>query len=237
VPIANAEIAFPELAKSATSDVRGAFRITGIPAGTHHVVIRRLGYGAAETQLQVTGHETIERRVVLGRAVTLETMVVTSQMDARRMAEFEESRRVGLGQFLTRAELQKFDGLPLRTPLQQLRGLGFVSTNAGFFPIKDPGPPATCPQNPITYPPCMRSHGYEYLGGTWACFKAVYVDGVLQNSGIPTPPYDLKEIPVDRAEAIEYYAGGAETPARYAQGASSPCGVIVIWTRQGPDKG
>jgi hypothetical protein len=242
VPIANAEVAFPDLAKSVTSDVRGAFRFTGIPSGTHHVVVRRIGYGAMDTQLQVTGHESIERRVVLGRTVTIETMVVTSQADARRMADFEDNRRAGLGQFMTRVELEKFDGMDLRTPLQTLRGLGFISANAHFYPIKTPQPSAICIPDPpryAKYTPCMTSRGYYVpadgadgmSGIVVACYSQVYVDGVLMNHGTPTPPYDLKEIPVNRVAAVEYYNGGSETPARYMAGAASPCGVVVVTTR------
>jgi hypothetical protein len=64
------------------------------------------------------------------------------------------------------------------------------------------------------------------------CWAQVYLDGVLQNGmKEPTEPFDLKQIPVDRVEAIEFYAGGGETPLQYSR-LGSQCGVLVIWTRR-----
>ena len=64
------------------------------------------------------------------------------------------------------------------------------------------------------------------------CWALVWVDGVLQN-GIrePTEPFDLKEIPPDRIDKMEFYAGASETPSQYSR-MGSQCGVLVIWTRQ-----
>ena len=78
----------------------------------------------------------------------------------------------------------------------------------------------------------MESHGY-YVGpdGPVACYAQVYVDGVLMNPGDPAPPYALDQITTDRVQAIEYYAGAAQTPARYSR-AGSLCGALVIWTRR-----
>ena len=71
------------------------------------------------------------------------------------------------------------------------------------------------------------------------CWAHVYVDGVLQN-GIsePTEPFDLKQIPPERIDKMEFYAGAAETPAQYSRMGSN-CGVLVVWTRpyeSKPDK-
>ena len=40
-------------------------------------------------------------------------------------------------------------------------------------------------------------------------------------------------IPPERVEAMEFYAGAAETPMRYSRMGSN-CGALVIWTRKGP---
>ena len=71
------------------------------------------------------------------------------------------------------------------------------------------------------------------------CWALVYLDGVLQN-GIrePTEPFDLKQIPPERIDKMEFYASGAETPLQYSRMGSS-CGVLVVWTRRyepKPDK-
>jgi len=84
---------------------------------------------------------------------------------------------------------------------------------------------------------CLVSHGY-YIpekgeSAPIACYSLVYIDGQLMNgSREPTEPFDLRSVSPERIEAMEYYAGPAETPMKYSRMGSS-CGVLVIWTRKG----
>jgi hypothetical protein len=245
-PIVGAEVALPDLGKSAMSDARGEFRITGIPAGEQRVVVRRLGYGAADTRLKFEGHETVERRVVLGRAVMLEPVTVSDRAIARSLESFEENRRVGLGHFLTRAEIAKYDGMTLRTVLQQIPDVRMVNgrTESAWVTSRRapaalcPTPPPRDPTRPLR-PGCLENHGY-YVPFTYeaaqgmvpACYALVYVDGALMN-GVrePVEPFDVSTIAPERIEAIEFYAGAAQTPLKYSRMGSN-CGVLVIWTRR-----
>ena len=118
--IGGAEIAIVAVGKSVLTDSHDAFTLAGIPAGEHEILVRRIGYGAANTRVTFSGHETLERRVVLGRAVVLETVSVSARAIERAMASFEENRRLGLGHFITRAEVAKYDGGKLATVLQQI---------------------------------------------------------------------------------------------------------------------
>lgn len=247
-PIIGAEVALPELGKSTVTDARGAFRITGIPAGEHQIVVRRLGYGAADTRVKFEGHETVERRVVLGRAVMLEPVTISDRAIARSLESFEENRRVGLGHFLTRAEIAKYDGMTLRTVLEQVPDVRMVNgrTESAWVTSRR-APAAMCPTPPPRDPlkgstsgqKCLENHGY-YVPFTYeaaqgmvpACYALVYVDGALMN-GIrePVEPFDVSTIAPERIEAIEFYAGAAQTPLKYSRMGSN-CGVLVIWTRR-----
>ena len=64
------------------------------------------------------------------------------------------------------------------------------------------------------------------------CYAQVYIDGSLMNRGNPTPPFNVNELLIGNIEAIEFYASPALTPMRYSS--SSPCGVLVIWSRRSP---
>ena len=130
LPIAGAEVSLPELGKSTTTDSSGVFRIVGIASGEQHVVVRRIGYGAADAKLTFTGFETVERRVVLGRAVTLEAVEVTARANEREMPGFEDNKRVGLGKFMTRVELEKFTGMKIGSALDQLSGVNTIEDSA-----------------------------------------------------------------------------------------------------------
>jgi hypothetical protein len=237
-PIPLADVALPELNKSETTNSRGEFRITGIPAGEHRVSVRRIGYGAADTRVRFNGKETVERRVVLGRAITLETVQVTASASDKLRQSFDENKRIGLGHFMEREEIAKYDGMELATVLQNIPTTGVANGNGHSWVTSRRRPPPLCPPHPQG-DTCLQSHGFyipEYLeamqGMPVECWALVYLDGVLQNgTREPTEPFDLKRIPPERIDRMEFYAGAAETPAQYSR-MGSACGVLVIWTRR-----
>jgi hypothetical protein len=235
-PIVGAEIALPDAGKSAVTDSHGVFKISGIASGEHQILVRRIGYGAADTKLMFNGHETVERRVVLGRAVRLETVTVSEKATERAMASFEENRRLGLGHFMTRTELEKYTGMNLATVVQQIpqvdmrHGRGeqaWVSSRHVTPPI--------CSHDAA----CYANHGFYVpdvaeakQGMPVACYALVWLDGVLMNGAIePTEPFDISMIAPEQVEAVEFYAGPAQTPLKYSRMGSN-CGVLVIWTRR-----
>ncbi len=235
-PIPLAEVALPDLNKSETTNSRGEFRIVGIPAGEQRITVRRIGYGAADTKLTFNGTETVERRVVLGRAITLETVQVTATAHDKLRQSFDENKRIGLGHFLERTDIAKFDGMELATVLQNISTTGVVNGNGHSWITSRRHPGTLCPPNDTA---CLQSHGF-YIpekmelqqGMPVLCWAHVYVDGVLQNgSKEPTEPYDLKQIPPERIDKMEFYAGPSETPLQYSR-LGSNCGVLVVWTRQ-----
>jgi len=246
-PIVGAEVSLPDLGKSVVTDARGEFRLSGIPAGEQRVVVRRLGYGAADTRVSFQNAETVERRVVLGRAVMLEPVTVSASPFERAMASFEQNKRVGLGHFMMRADIAKYDGMKLAGVLAQIPGLELIAgRGAGAWvtsrraprPLCPPGQVGT-PDNPTAAGRCLMSHGY-YIpyrdeadrGVKIACYAQVWLDGVLVN-GIkePAEPFDINDIAPERIEAMEFYTGAAETPLKYSR-TGSACGVLVIWTRR-----
>jgi hypothetical protein len=246
-PIVGAEVSLPDLGKSVVTDARGEFRLSGIPAGEQRVIVRRLGYGAADTRVTFQNNETVERRVVLGRAVMLEPVTISETPFERAMESFEQNKRVGLGHFMTRAEIAKFDGMKLAGVLGQIPGVelvagrgasAWVTSRRAPRPLCPPGLVGT-PDNPTTAGQCLMSHGY-YIpyrdeadrGVKIACYAQVWLDGALVN-GIkePTEPFDINEIAPERIEAMEFYTGAAETPLKYSR-MGSACGVLVIWTRR-----
>lgn len=235
-PIPGVEVALPDLDKSTLTDSSGAFRIVGVAPGDHRVLVRRIGYGAADTRLTFTGFETVERRVVLGRAVTLDPMTVTARMNEREMPGFEDNRRVGLGHFLTREDLEKYTGAQLGTVLGQVSQLGTIRGGRGLW-VLGRQPSSACMGADTS---CLMSAGFYLptlverdLGMKRACYAQVYIDGMLMNGLMePTEPFDLSTVVPESIEGIEWYAGAAQTPLKYAR-MGSGCGVLVIWSRKG----
>ena len=243
-PIPLAEVALPELNKSETTNSRGEFRLSGIPAGEYRVSVRRIGYGAADTRLSFGDNETVERRVVLGRAVTLEAVTVVATARDMMRASFDENKALGLGHFMTRDQIEKYDGMELATVLSTLpsTGIAYGKAHNWITSRRRPYPPLCLHDREA----CLRAHGFhlpdefeKQQGMPIECWALVWVDGVLQNGmHDPTEPFDLKEMAPFGVDKLEFYASDTETPLRY-QRRGSQCGVLVIWRRQyepKPDK-
>lgn len=229
-PIPSAEVSFPELGKSVLSDAKGQFRIAGIPVGEQRLQVRRVGYGAAEAKITFAAGQTLFRRVVLGRAVTLEAVNVNAM--GVSVLSFDEHKRIGLGHFLDSAEIAKFNGMQMTSMLSSIPGVQVVQGRAAGYVM---GRRAMPPRAACTSPDCLRSAGYyvadrgEY-GIPIGCYSLVYVDGLLMNGQRePTEPFDVNTVAPDRVAAIEYYAGPSETPPEYSR-MGTKCGVLVIWT-------
>jgi outer membrane receptor protein involved in Fe transport len=74
----------------------------------------------------------------------------------------------------------------------------------------------------------IRGAGAVSLTGGGVCYPKVVVDGNVILRGEPARLDQV--IQPSEIEAIEVYRGPSETPLQFG-GISSPCGVILIWTR------
>ncbi|HEY5060377.1 MAG TPA: carboxypeptidase regulatory-like domain-containing protein [Gemmatimonadaceae bacterium] len=236
-PLGGADVTLPGLALATVSDQSGAFRLGGIPAGAQHVLVRRVGYGALDTTLVFDPQGIVDRSIVLHRAVTLDSVVVSASRTAA-LREFEENRRRGFGSFLTRDELAKQGSKRLSDILAQVRGVNVLHGNIRSYLVGKRMTPALC--GPKAPPACFQVYGFyvpdadERLDGMQtACYTQVYLDEALMNRGDPTPPADINAFLPEQIEAIEYYADRSAVPARYV-GSQARCGVLIIHSRRAP---
>jgi hypothetical protein len=238
-PIAGAEVAVTDLTRSAMADAKGAFRIDSIPPGVHRIRVRAIGYGAADTLLVFKENETIQRRVVLGRAVSLEAISVEATRPL--IPSFAENRKRGLGHFLTRADLAAREDMSLMSFLEQMNGLRVVHGSGSHAWIRSAHGGGSIHGIPAEF--ADSSQGAPLS----ACWSKVYLNDLLVFSGrliedrgrLPgqksvhwEPLFDVAAFSAYQVEAVEYYASPAETPLQYQRDAT--CGVLVIWTRRSP---
>ncbi|HTE43997.1 MAG TPA: carboxypeptidase regulatory-like domain-containing protein, partial [Gemmatimonadaceae bacterium] len=232
-PIAGAEVVLAELAKMARTDERGAFRISDVPPGEQHVVVRRVGYGPLDTRITFTSNETVNRQIFLDRVTTLDSVVTTARAGDLWIREFEENRRMGFGHFLDRADLAKREGRTTSAVLSEIPGMYIVNgkgTHAWVGSLREP----------VTLPAASVDADDRAKGATKRkCYAQVYVDNVMVFAGRKSsrpnatfePLFDINSLAPDQIEAIEYYADRAQAPGRYAL-PGAVCGVIVIHTRR-----
>lgn len=226
-PIANAEVALPGLSRSGVTNDQGGFRIVDIPAGTHRVVVRRVGYGPLDTPVDFPPDATVERRIVLTALATLETVTVTGE--APELPEFEANRRLGLGHFLTRADLERQKGRRLSDVIAQAPGVRIVPGQGNRTWLTTSRGQRSLGNAPVVDPADVAIGARPGL-----CYAQVYLDRTLVYAAKDGEPlFDLNTIAPDQIEAIEYYAGPSQTPLKYG-GLNSTCGVLVIHTRRSP---
>ncbi len=240
-PITGAEITLPDLGKATTTNEQGAFVLRDVPAGTQRVVSRHVGYGQVESQLTFVGGQTIQRHITLTRSTTLDSVVVSGKSDDHALDDFEANRKIGLGHFLTRAELEKQEGRSTGAVLSSFPGIRIFEI--GSYAWAGSGrQSATSIQSRVGLDPSDSTK----QAPLWDCYTVIYVDDHLMWRGqkfvaqssrfagsAPTyqwePLFNLNTIPVADIEAVEYYASAAQTPMKYAA-LNSQCGVLAIHT-------
>jgi hypothetical protein len=215
----------------ATADRRGAYTITGIKAGTAEVSIRRLGYEPYAGTVTIYDGDNRLDIVLVPQPQSLDTMATREQQLWREypaLREFEENRRIGLGQFVTRADLAKLQGGFIVQAFSQMRGLVPVRLQTQASPL----------WLASKYMPAANNWCYELEDGGGVttpkdaacnyCFPEVYLDKARLSGRRLVP--NVGRLNPDQLQAIEVYQGPAETPAKYAS-FESGCGVIVFHTR------
>jgi hypothetical protein len=229
-PIEGAEVVISGAAKSMLTGKRGAFRLREVPVGEHEVMVRKLGYGPMTTKVTFAPNKTVTRRIVLSAVQVLNQVdVMAERMRDPMLKLFEENRKMGIGQFLTRDDLERMRALPLSSALRELTTVR-LATQSGKAWIASARGCLTKPNKP-------QFEGKEptkpiILEGNVCCFPSVYLDRMRLYGGEEngfTP--NLNTYNPDQIEAVEFYPGLSTVPAEYAQ-INQRCGVLVLHTRR-----
>jgi outer membrane receptor for ferrienterochelin and colicin len=189
------------------------------------VVVRRIGYGPLTVQIAIAARQTLERRIVLHKAVTLDSVVVTA---AGGIPAFEEHRKAGVGHFLTRADLEKHAGRLLSDVLAQIPGVGVVrGSGRSAWVIARRGARSLQGSNRLD------SADSAMGAQSGACYSRVFLDNasVYRGDRDGESLFDINSVSPDQIEAIEFYTGPAQIPLRYSN-VSTVCGVLVLHTRR-----
>ena len=224
-PVIAAEVLVPDLGMATRTDGKGMFRLEHLPAGSHEVMVRRIGYQPVTSDVPLQANREVKRVFSLDEVVVLDSVIVVDRGVAMAMQGFEDRRRRPFGHFFTRDSLARYEGRSVSNILEQINGIRLLRSPSG---------------GGATYVASLRRP--PRLEGTngggpppGPCFAHVYLDHLLVYKGAHSgdPPFDINSLSPEQIEAIEFYAGPAETPAEF-QTLDSDCGVLVIWTRRTP---
>jgi hypothetical protein len=140
-PVVGASVRVLGFATSTRSDERGSYLLTGLPAGTQEIEVRRLGFGIARGPVTLRSEQRSRLDVVLDRVATLESFNVVGRR--WRYAEFEQRRKEALdGRFLDEDEIRKMNLNSTVDYVNKLPGFRAVHVRWGEVKIvsmSDPG--------------------------------------------------------------------------------------------------
>lgn len=214
-PMAAAEIGILRTPVKITTNAQGRFRITDVKMGTYILMLRKFGYSPIASVVSVTAGDTTKLMYSLQRltAGKLDTVRITERRESRTMMEFERRRQLGVGRFMTLAEIERRGSIDVGTLLRTFTELSVVRNDATGV---------TSLQN-------RRDQGNMLTAtGAGACATQVVVDN------IPMPAeVDVELLPrPSEIAGIEVYAGPSGVPAQFS-GTNRQCGMVLIWTKDG----
>lgn len=194
----------------ARSGADGWFEIEIEEPGEYRLRAQRVGYQPTTSgPIAVEWAEVVDVDLRVSNApLAVEAITVNARRAPPRVPAldrngFYDRQRVGLGRFVSRTDIERAMPRELSDVLRRLPGIRVIPGRFGK-----------------NYVAMTRGGG--------ACAPKVFLDGApMQGTG---PIDDLIE-PL-HVEAVEVYRGASEIPAQFG-GATSACGVIVIWTRTG----
>lgn len=212
-PLVGAEVALIALTRIQRTNELGEFRFTAIPAGEHVVQVRMPGYAPKVDTIEVADAGEARREYRLARIeATLPAVPVTASLLDRKLYEFYERRRMGIGRFLDSAEFANARGTRTSDRLKKLPGL---TIGRGNF---------------LSDAYVISTRTGEGKRGSQPCRAAIWLDGVNLWTD-----YSVNQLDPSMIAAVEWYAGQASIPAKYNVTPSTPqkkyCGVLVIWLR------
>jgi len=241
VSIAGAEVFLPGLGKAAATNDSGWYSIAEVPPGRHEIRARRIGFLEWADHVDVPSAGNVRRNVTLRPIQTLAPVEVTADAGLR---DFEEHRRIGLGKFLTRAELEKqehrrfgeiVEAIGARSA--RLGNRAYVGAGRGGVLSLglSMGQRNSCPFLEGSLMSDRSRNDSRKNPGCTMCFAQIYLDDVpIYRGGEDEVVPDMNMIIPTSVEAVEYYKSPSQTPLKYSR-LNSQCGVLVVHTRRTPE--
>lgn len=172
-PVASAEVAVRGTAARTRTDSLGHYALAALPAGTHMLEVRRVGYAVAERPVELREDTAMTADVRMQRVVNLDSMRVVAINS--RYTEFEQHRKTSIfGRFLGEKEMEWQRRMPYASDIIE---------KFPMFRVYGEGPKAVV-IDPTFYPPCKVN---------------VVVDGMERQEINDTPAFIIGAMELYRA--------------------------------------
>ena len=200
---------------SALTTHTGTVALVYLPEGGSLIRIEKIGYQPTTLTVEISPSDTVPLTLLLNPLAQTLPAIITRDSAPHYIGPglraFEDRRRLGLGHFVSEAELRHHDNEKMTTLIRRFPGLRIF-----------------CPKSGMRSSQCWAvsvrlASKHAILGGS--CDVDVYMDGVASGDN------DLEKLAVNEFGGVEYYAGSATIPTQYNKTGSS-CGVLLLWTRE-----
>lgn len=184
--VGDASILFVAIDSLVRSSADGSFSMEALPAGTHQVLVRKVGFTPATATLHLRPGSASELMLSISSVAELSAVNVKSEaFTSRDRLDFDYRRKTGFGHFLdAKAFENKYD---LMSVLAQLPSMTVRSTSAGG----------------VTITPTFTSWNSHCRG------VAVWIDGLRSSM------YEASYLPMHLYVAVEWYPRSGSAPPMY----------------------
>jgi hypothetical protein len=209
-PVAQARVEILGTGLYTVAGADGLFRLAGVPARPHTLDVRMIGYAPLQLAFEIPRGDTLHVKATLSPIPLAPLEVVSDVPVSPGMRGFEERRSRGPGVFFTREDIVRVQARQFTDILRRVPGVQIRPVSGGLG-------------NNVS----VQTRGSN-------CPMLFYLDG----SAFPLPgdmPINHYVAP-EEVIAIEVYSGSSEVPAQYNSSRfTARCGVILVWTRHGPE--
>jgi TonB-dependent starch-binding outer membrane protein SusC len=216
-PVVGARVLLVGTVRTAQTDQDGRYRITGVPAGTYQVSVRRVGFGLASQRVTVTDGATATAEFALATSATRLEEVVVNAVTGEEERRTETGTNTGFVQVadLNKGPITKMaDVLQARVAGVTLQSVGGATGAASRIRIRGANSLS------LSNEPLMYLDGVLISGGR----GGIDVGGGTQGYS------RLDDINPEEIEDIQILKGPAAS-AIYGSAASN--GVLLITTKRG----
>ena len=216
-PIAGALVGVNGAALSTRTDSTGRFRISRVPAGTRAMTVRAIGLAPTMLTLAPRSGESVDTAFTVEQNGQLlpELKVLATRPTRLDRTGFAERTRIGIGHFVTEADIEKRPAVDLYGFLMRMSGL--IYNVAGGR------------SGQATRTVVMRS---AFSAGAY-CTPSFFLDGVYYPLDPGAEPLESLTmfVQAENLKGIEAYESAGSIPPQFDRSGTTGCGSVVIWTK------
>lgn len=251
-PIVGAQVVLAKTSRSTRTDSTGRYEFAGLAPETTLVMVRAPGFLDDSTSVAVRNRlvvnlelrlayerVNVQRRMVEPQPLPRATVEAAAPEARGRMDEFNHRRQMGIGRFIDREQLAKWENRKTGDLFGTVGGVQVKTGGMKNWISNGRANDASCVfcRNPNMF--AIVNEADFSAGARPACYMDVWLDGVrMYQFGFnpPQPLFDVNSLSPYSLEGVEIYVGTAQIPSKYNSQFSSGCGVVLFWTRISPDK-